>query len=755
MAKEETPEQRLKDRLSKIEADQKELKTKRELADVMQKDIDLHSQSLQIRRAELDVKLELGEVSAASYASALKEIEATYKLLALGTDKLDQQNQQLAQEKDLIQARLDRIAGLEEEIGLLRTGAGEFDKWANKTAALAGIGMKFTQTWSGGLFNIGSKIKKVQKEFALMKEEGKDTGKVVARAMDSINDALLGFAVEWMETIIGQQDQLAAGFYKTTQASEEMANSVMGASEALRAQGLGMEASYKASEALIASSVEFKNATGAYRKEIINTVAQLEVAGVSANTTAAAFDVFTKVLGKKGTTELKKFANVAETLDVPLNQFYSEFVTASKQLASRGPQMEKIFVNLQAQVRATGASMDTLLQVANRFDTFDSSAEAVARLNGILGGTYLNSVEMVMMKEDERIEAVRASLKQSGTVFKNLGHHAQMSIMAAAGITDQAEANKLLGSSASEYKKIQKEAQIAADKEKNLADMAQKAMTMMEELRLAVMGLVIEMKPLINWVTQAISSFTGFLNTTGSTAKAVGFVTFLVSALTLKILGATGALAPMVIGLWKWVAAKVALSTATGGLAIALTAIGWTAIVAAITAMIAGVAWLTKHFGWWGDSAEEAGEKVNGAFGKIDPDAQKEAMSRVAQQWPHSSPAEDASSPLNASPSESIFEATARVASEDLSKISINDDQLVKDFNDLPLRDQRAVSSMLSGVSAMTGAKPASGGQPIQVVLKLNERELGSILFDHPNGMIYGENDTGRKLNLGLSRQTK
>ena len=578
----ETGEQKLKRQLEEVKLMERLTKATIANKDEMRNALDTMQKKLNVQRLA-------GKLTEEQIQQSQTEIDLRTQLIG----KTEEQriailNAVQAQREDL-KARLDRIVGLEKEIDLLKDGAGEFDNWANKVSKLTGFGMKFTQTWSGGLFNIGTKLKKVQKDFELLLAKGEKKGPIIEKYMKNLGDYMAGFAVEWVEDIIKQQDQLVAGFHKSTQASDEMSSSVLEASEALRQQGLGMEAAYKASEALIASSVEFKNATGGYRQEIIDTVAKLEIAGVSANTTAAAFDVFTKVLGKKGTAELKKFAKVAETLDVPLNQFYSEFVTASKQLASRGPQMEKIFVNLQAQVRATGASMDTLLGVAEKFDTFESSADSVARLNGILGGPYLNSVQMVMMAEDERIEAVRASLKQSGTVFKNLGHHARMSIMAAAGITDQAEATKFLGSTASEYKKIQKEAEIAAKKEKNLADMTKKAMTMAEELRLAFMGLVIEMKPLITWVTDAVSSFTKFLNTTGETAKSVGFVTFLIGGLGLKILGTTGALAPMIVGLWGWVAAKVALAGATGALATALTLIGWTLIVAAITAIIAGI----------------------------------------------------------------------------------------------------------------------------------------------------------------------
>jgi len=746
MAEEETGQQKLEKQLAALKAEE-----------AITAAIINNRKAVKDRTAALEVeysqKLALGEIDEQAYLAKMKELEVRRELLALSEDELRALQQTTEAEKEELKARLGRIKAIEKEIEATKELSGEFDSWGNKVMALVGFGAKLSATWTGGLLNIGAKMKNLQATFAKLKEEGKSTGEIVGNAFAQIGDRMAAMMLAKAEEIIGMQDKFVAGFHKATQASDEMASSVLGASEALRQQGLDMETAYKASQALISTSVAFKNAQGDARDEIIDTVAKLEQAGVSSNTTAAAFDVFTKVLGKKGTSELKKFAKVAEKLDVPLNQFYSEFVTASKKLASRGPQMEKVFINLQAQVRATGASMDTLLGVAEKFDTFDSSAEAVARLNGILGGPYLNSIEMVMMKEDERIEEVRKSLKQSGTVFKNLGHHAQLSVMNAAGITDQAEAMKLLGSSASEYKKIQKEAQIAADKEKNLSEMAHKATTMFDELKFAMMGLVIEMKPFIESIRSAVVSITGFINGMSEGGKVTFFWTMIIAGFMMKVGLFLPLLKAMWTGIkivqgwiWAWAAAKTALAGATTAAAIALTAIGWTAIVAAITAIIAGIAWLTKHFGWWGDSAEEAGEKVSGAFGSTPGKLSKQQFDKKWKTMHDGGPVEE-DGPHMLQKGEYVVSAD-KVKSATKTTV---DRGLMEGMGKAAKGAPTALANQ-GGQPARAAAKPST--TPIQIVLKLNERDLGSVLFDYPNGVIYGDNDTGKKLNLGLSRQT-
>ena len=50
-----------------------------------------------------------------------------------------------------------------------------------------------------------------------------------------------------------------------------------------------------------------------------------------------------------------------------------------------------------------------LITIAAQFDTFEKSASAVGRLNAMLGGPFLNSVQMVYATESERNRAILES----------------------------------------------------------------------------------------------------------------------------------------------------------------------------------------------------------------------------------------------------------------------------------------------------------------------------------------------------------
>ena len=128
-----------------------------------------------------------------------------------------------------------------------------------------------------------------------------------------------------------------------------------------------------------------------------------------------------------------------------------DFQKAQSVLAVYGKGSIGIFTNLSAAAKAAGVEMNTLLGIAGQFDTFESAADSVAKLNAILGAN-LSATQMNRMTEDERIETIIRQIQVSGESFKQMDKFKQMAVANAAGITDMAEANKIFGMSMSQYR---------------------------------------------------------------------------------------------------------------------------------------------------------------------------------------------------------------------------------------------------------------------------------------------------------------
>ena len=84
--------------------------------------------------------------------------------------------------------------------------------------------------------------------------------------------------------------------------------------------------------------------------------------------------------------------------------------------------------------------MQALVDVASQFDTFEGAATAVGRLNGMLGGPYLNSIEMVYATEEERLKTMQQAMQASGRQFKDLSRYEKKAVAAAAGFKSVGDA---------------------------------------------------------------------------------------------------------------------------------------------------------------------------------------------------------------------------------------------------------------------------------------------------------------------------
>ena len=88
----------------------------------------------------------------------------------------------------------------------------------------------------------------------------------------------------------------------------------------------------------------------------------------------------------------------------------------------------QVFEQLTKQAKATGVAFGDLLSIAGQFDTFEGAANAAGKLNAILGGNLLNSVELFDRKEGDRVMMLRRAVIESGRNFTSLGKFEQRAL---------------------------------------------------------------------------------------------------------------------------------------------------------------------------------------------------------------------------------------------------------------------------------------------------------------------------------------
>ena len=302
-------------------------------------------------------------------------------------------------------------------------------------------------------------------------------------------------------------DKAVASFKQATGAGNEY-NSVIGSVAAEYAvYGISAEDAGAATGALFSQFRDFTNLSETQAKSVLKTVTALEKLGLGAETSAQILNTATKAL-YMNTTEstqlLREMEAVAAATGKPISEIGADFAAASPKLAFYGKEMLGVFRELEMQSKSTGLSMDQLLGlVGEKFDTFEGAGQAVGRLNAILGGPYLNSIDMLNASEADRLEMIQKSLDASGLVFDDLNKFEQKTFASAIG-TDVDTLRKSLNS-------LDPAVEAQALKEEELAKKAADARDIMTKLSDALNGLVVNVEPLVSWMSKLINKFSGWM----------------------------------------------------------------------------------------------------------------------------------------------------------------------------------------------------------------------------------------------------
>jgi len=183
-------------------------------------------------------------------------------------------------------------------------------------------------------------------------------------------------------------------------------------------------------------------------------VAEFTKLGLEAESVTTMMNNMNKSMGV-GTQEsldlIKELSVSAVELGIGPKKMADGFLKASSVLDVHGKKSIDVFKGLAVAARNAGTSVDSLVAIAGKFDTFSDAADAAGKLNAILGST-MSATEMLMMKEDERIETLIQTVQASGQQFSQMDRFKQKAIAQAAGISDMSEANRIFGMSLQAYR---------------------------------------------------------------------------------------------------------------------------------------------------------------------------------------------------------------------------------------------------------------------------------------------------------------
>jgi len=291
------------------------------------------------------------------------------------------------------------------------------------------------------------------------------------------------------------QDVAISSFRKATGATAEYNQGLVTLERRNFAAGVSAADAGKSFEALFSTFSAFTQLNENQQAAVGDTTALLGELEVAAQTTAGLFDTGMRSMGMsagQANDMILDLAGSAQTLGVPIDKMASDFAAASGELVKYGPQAIEVFKGLAIQAKNSGLEVSQLLKITKQFDQFDSAGKAVGRLNAILGGPYLNSIDMLNASEEERIDILKRTVDMAGVSFDALNRFEQQAIATSLGMNVE-EANKLFRMSDKQYR-------LDAMKQEELQELARETQEIGQQLKSAFMALAVDLRPLVDGV---------------------------------------------------------------------------------------------------------------------------------------------------------------------------------------------------------------------------------------------------------------
>jgi len=301
--------------------------------------------------------------------------------------------------------------------------------------------------------------------------------------------------------LLFEQDKALVAFNLQTGAARLYGSEIVALEERMYSHGVTMDDASESWGALTKNVYALKQTSGATRKDLSDTTAILNELGVSADVTADNVQFMTRSLGmsvEESTKFQREMFVLAQDIGMPPAQMAEDFKSAAPKLAAFGKEAGRMFTKLATNARAAGMEVEQLLGIVEQFDTFEGAAQSVGKLNALLGGPFLNSMEMVMATDPtERMRLLSGALNDAGKSFDQMSYYERKAIASAAGFKDVDELAKVMAndfgkvSSSTNKTKAEIEALAAQTKEYNEIG---------EKLNQIMRMFAITMAPVVGWI---------------------------------------------------------------------------------------------------------------------------------------------------------------------------------------------------------------------------------------------------------------
>lgn len=350
----------------------------------------------------------------------LKEKEAEQEL---AIQKIELERARLASDSAAETAALNQILAKEQALRNATKALEDFLKKAERLKPALELGAEAGQKLASsiGLGNneFTSLFKKVESFKGSFGEFTGEMGKgFIASVLDpsKIAGAVINSSYELMRTT----NQLFADTKKGYGVEYgEKLNSVFTRTErSLRTYGISAQDATKINMALNDTFSDFLDMSEAEQKSLIKNTGVMQKAGVANEEYSQSIRFMEYSMGESREASQENTAELVEfgrKNGIQAKQTIANFTKVRSYVSQFGDNWQKTFNRVSMISRKTGVDIQGLVSISQGFDTFESAATSVGKLNALLGGPFLNTVDMIRTEDPaEQIMKIKNAFDSAG-----------------------------------------------------------------------------------------------------------------------------------------------------------------------------------------------------------------------------------------------------------------------------------------------------------------------------------------------------
>lgn len=465
----------------------------------------------QINLLEAEVKLAIkaGELESSILDTLRSEGTALSDNTKLREALSDQANEILNNAEELYQ------------IGVAQNKVGDKQKrLLGDIAGSIGFVRMESNSFLGNLIGVGNQLRESDAASAAFAENFKSVFNF-SNAIFSVFTKI----VEATTLLVVAADKAQASLARTTGTGRELADVMVDAQQATNVLGVSMQDAANATSMLQTQTTNFVNISDTAKSSLVAQVALLDRLGVTNAMAAETFQFLNLNLGMTSFEAEKSAASLAmmgTELGISAEQITKDFNQSLGLLAVYGPRSIQVFQGIASAAKAAGVETQSLLNIARRFDTFAGAAEGAAKFNALLG-TQLSTTEMLMMKEDERIQMLIEQVQMQGVAFGDMDRFSQKAIAAAAGIDDLNEAQKIFGMNLGQFQEYRSQMERNTEAQEKFEQAVMATMDITNKFKVLSNEFAIAVKPILSGIHSVLDTVIEVVNSIDEdTREAVG-----------------------------------------------------------------------------------------------------------------------------------------------------------------------------------------------------------------------------------------